>query len=974
MPTFSKVEKKLLQDVLEAAARNIHSQIDSTKLLSENIFELSRISFIYQIFSRLVDFDLFEIESIPDVLYEDLVSFLVGSKGSIDLNFDLESFSPSFTNLVRRLKSKDPIEQVFNLSLLYGAALDFNMVKGENGKELTLSASNAKRKQSGSYFTPPGLVRKLVDEVVAELVPGDSICSEKKGLKIVDPACGPGIFLAAAYEKVSCKTNLDQLTLSNMIYGVDSDCAAVFLARLNLWNLVGLRHPQVFKDKIRLGNSLIGSNENGDKGKVNPDEHCALWFGEDSFNDPEKLKKRYRFFHWTNEFKEVFESKQGFDAVIGNPPWEIAKPNSREFFSQYDVEYYTYPKQKALVVQKQILELNEQARERWYQHNQEKKLTSNWVKNAPLQFSPQLHGFQYQGKGDFNLYKSFLEQAYYLTCDRGIVSFLVPAGLYCDRGASELRKLLLEKCHWISLTSFENTDGVFNIHRSFKYCYFVARKTDNAAAIKASFLTNLKEDQSSQDGAGIKYNSQLVKRFSPISNIILEVENSNVLELLSKIYDSSNYLYETEYGGMRLKYTRELDMTIDSRLFVKRSQLESLGFIQDEYGNWLKGNWQASDERLTLAASSHDHTKIIRIADIEETYIPLYEGRMVGQYDFSKKKWISGSGRRAIWKDNEESLKKIEPQYLVSLKDFQSPRIVKGLKTGFLAVGSDTNSRTMISACLNDVVCGNAVPVFTFESTAGELDIAQKNSLQLVLTAIFNSFIFDFVLRRRMAGTNLNYFVIEECPLPRELDLHSAVLSKVVELVARLNFTGPRYSEPLSSLGLKGSFLQPEPLKIKLLKAALDTLVQHLYKLSFKDMLLILDGFNVDYKSKTNKKRFELDFDYDAVEPLERVSEKLIAQTNSGDDFSFLEFFRENDFDASGAILNPKGFYRVDKELPVAQRQTYLTLLLSKIMDTLGLEHYLKFLEKSIQLDVDESSSKKALVLQTQCLNDVLCF
>ena len=37
----------------------------------------------------------------------------------------------------------------------------------------------------------------------------------------------------------------------------------------------------------------------------------------------------------------------GFDAILGNPPWEIAKPNSKEFFSNLDPLYRGLGKQEA---------------------------------------------------------------------------------------------------------------------------------------------------------------------------------------------------------------------------------------------------------------------------------------------------------------------------------------------------------------------------------------------------------------------------------------------------------------------------------------------------------------------------------------------------------------------------------------------------------------------------------------------------
>ena len=63
----------------------------------------------------------------------------------------------------------------------------------------------------------------------------------------------------------------------------------------------------------------------------------------------ERLARELRFFHWELEFPDVFDAPgAGFDAILGNPPWDIAKPVSKEFFSNIDPLYRSYGKQEAV--------------------------------------------------------------------------------------------------------------------------------------------------------------------------------------------------------------------------------------------------------------------------------------------------------------------------------------------------------------------------------------------------------------------------------------------------------------------------------------------------------------------------------------------------------------------------------------------------------------------------------------------------
>ena len=74
-------------------------------------------------------------------------------------------------------------------------------------------------------------------------------------------------------------------------------------------------------------------------------------------------------FHWGYEFSEIFRKKDGFDAIITNPPWEVFKPNSKEFFIDY-----------SKVVSKKKMNIKD------FEKEQEKILEDEEIKEAWLEY------------------------------------------------------------------------------------------------------------------------------------------------------------------------------------------------------------------------------------------------------------------------------------------------------------------------------------------------------------------------------------------------------------------------------------------------------------------------------------------------------------------------------------------------------------------------------------------------------------
>src|SRR3989338_2780970 len=180
----------------------------------------------------------------------------------------------------------------------------------------TEEKQRSKRKSQGIYYTPKYIVEFIIKETLGEVLKKAKPKDVSK-IKVLDPACGSGSFLIAAYDKIlenlakqnpqiSFFTKSD--ILRNNVYGVDLDAQAVEIAQLNLLLKVLSQKTKLptLQHNISSGNSLVSGNA----------EKLEKYFGSDF--------REQKAFNFEDEFKDAFEYG-GFDVIIGNPPYVFAR-------------------------------------------------------------------------------------------------------------------------------------------------------------------------------------------------------------------------------------------------------------------------------------------------------------------------------------------------------------------------------------------------------------------------------------------------------------------------------------------------------------------------------------------------------------------------------------------------------------------------------------------------------------------------
>lgn len=410
-----------------------------------------------------------------------------------------------------------------------------------------------------------------------------------------------------------------RLILETHLYGVDLDPQAAEIATVNLMMRAMAdqqssqkRLPLILNQNIQVGNSLIGAGPADGRYEAHAEALAQLRalrlkvahnpHDPDHDADMQTIGAlaaevnaaldvdfaphfaemglgAIRPFHWAVAFPEVFLDEQGqhkgsaagFDVVVGNPPWEIVKPELREYYAQFDDQ-----------IESKLT--REQAEKRIAELNADPDIAAGWQAQvarieASAAYYKQAPDFSRQGRGDTATHKLFTERGYDLLEANGRLAFVIPSGIYTDLGTKELREMLLNEGRIEYLYNFSNERFFFpHVDHRVKFTLLGARKGVTADGFWATFRfnprvavspDNLTSFLAQQDNQVFILRESLQK-FSPDSLSVMEFPSQQDANVVRKVYEDAPLLGE-EIDTWNVKLNREFDMTNDRHLFNTKS-------------------------------------------------------------------------------------------------------------------------------------------------------------------------------------------------------------------------------------------------------------------------------------------------------------------------------------------------------------------------------------------------------------------
>ncbi|EAJ5820245.1 class I SAM-dependent DNA methyltransferase, partial [Campylobacter jejuni] len=513
-----------------------------------------------------------------------------------------------------------------------------------------------------------------------------------------------------------------------------------------------------------------------------------------------KYQKEFNFFNYELEFPEIVENQvfKGFDIIIGNPPWDKTKFSDSDFFPQYKSDYRSLIASKKKEIQDNLLAKD------YIKQNYEKQkayindLSEYYKKAYPLN----------KGSGDGNLFRLFVEKNLSLLKQDGNLAYVLPSALMFEDGSLTLRKEILENKTLEYFYSFENRQAIFaDVDSRYKFALMLIKNTqaNHTHKIKMMFYKTDINSLKNKDEI-LTLSLKDIKKLSPTHLALMELKDKQALEILRKSYNAFQNL-SFDY----IDFRRELDMTNDKDLFIE---------------------------------------------EFREGLLPLYEGKMIHQFDanfsqttyfLEKAKFDEHLKSKELYRAKKATGKELNPKLIKYDREF--------FRLGYRKISRDTDERTLIASLLPkncggaDSTYSNIPKQYVLKDDVICMDIVPYERILFVL-ALFNSLVVDFIIRN-MVQINVSKSYLERIPLPQPSDEEIQnneiykTLAKNALLLQLYNDQNRHFDELKQEFNIKNEEIPKTKKAYDILRAKNDLLVKELYGLSDDEFSYMISTFKV---------------------------------------------------------------------------------------------------------------------------------
>ena len=589
------------------------------------------------------------------------------------------------------------------LGAVYEELLNYTAVWTE-GRLNVQVMKGYRRKSHGAYYTPDSLVKFALTAVIEELMGQFNSEGEKaRTIYICDPACGDGLFLTRAFDELTATHRGSHLSAVQAIRGLCGVDVDEQAVELARFNLA------LCAEFDHSAMAYVAAN-------IRRGDSLFSFLSKGSSRSLEEMSRKFEqagdLFHWQQEFGDVFRRQGGFDLVVGNPPWEKLEVNNSEYFAGREGHQL-----KALTREERMKELNLSQPDLVSRYEQAK------AKRSALRSFVKRSGFYpLTAHGRLNAYSLFAELSLRLAGPEGRVHLFLPTGIVTDFSTRHFVASLLENQLVRGLFDFDNRSRFFSdVQGNVQFCLLcLGRQSQSQFRI----CTGVKDVRGLSMEHGFQLDLESVRLVNPETKAI--------------------------------------------PMFASDTDAAIIEGLHRKFQIFSRSDWAPRLRQGTYNMTSSAHLFVRAKSRVGEPLVPVYEAKLCHQYHHRHGTFEGVSmdrrfGRHPATKPPQlSSLKvasyEVEPRYWVDEADAHARLDGESWALVFRnTFSSAADARSLVATILPAVGIGNSLSLV--ETNGGAPAAA-------VLCSLFNSMLMDYLVRQKSTGSNLNFYVIRQLPVP----------------------------------------------------------------------------------------------------------------------------------------------------------------------------------------------------------------
>lgn len=654
--------------------------------------------------------DKFKLKETKDLneIYEILVE--IDFIDLIDLNFMTEFIQ----------ENKNILQDLVNILMQYNSSYNVfdlyeNIISNDiviKDSKYTVIKENKARDRSGAYYTSRQFAKNIVKKSI-----NDYICNkleinkfELENLLTSKSSIVKELLLESKYSDISCGTGHFIIALIEYLEDILDD---EFIHDIIL-NIYAFDVDFIAIQIIR--SELLIKSENLKNAKLIKDKTIV---GNTLINSEridyskvlELTSQGYIYHPEIGINQNKYENF--FDVIIGNPPWEKIRFEDKNFFTNYCPRITNINKKEDRLKEIENLKYsNPNLKDYYDSFNLKMDISKKLIKSNQI--------FKNSASGELNTYNLFTELSVNFLKEKGCIALIVKSSLITSSANSKIFKFLVEENLIKAIYDFINKKKIFPIDSRERFSVLFLQKYFYGDFDLKMMLEEI--DAINYIENTIKLNKEILQQINPSTQMIPNISSSKELKLLIKFYKQFN-IFEQEFNNC--KFGRLVHLT--------------------NHTNWIY-------------KEKKDNTEAI----YEGKFIEIYDNKFSTFKDLShEKKYASKANAREMSEIEKNDILNIpESRFFIDKDKWQE--ISKNYDCQYSlywrALTKACNRRTTIATILPHI------------PTIQSLQLLQCNDNKelLIILSLFNSAIFDYLVRLKLNGIDLTPTIIKQIPVPNK--------------------------------------------------------------------------------------------------------------------------------------------------------------------------------------------------------------